>query len=67
MSTAIQQTTSLDLPGDMWYLYKEAKMYERAWVWTVDSASGWSFHFPVVTCIILSLLITIVLNTIFRR
>ncbi|HDY90484.1 MAG TPA: DUF2905 domain-containing protein [bacterium] len=28
---------------------------------------GWSFHFPIVTCIILSIILTIILNIIFRR
>ena len=31
------------------------------------SGKGWSFHFPIVTCIILSLLLTVILNIIFRR
>jgi len=28
---------------------------------------GWSFHFPFVTCIIISILLTIILNLFFRR
>lgn len=28
---------------------------------------GWSFGFPLVTCIILSILLTLVLNLFFRR
>jgi len=28
---------------------------------------GFSFHFPVVTCILLSVLLTVLLNLIFRR
>ena len=28
---------------------------------------GWSFHFPIVTCIILSIILTIILNLFFRR
>lgn len=28
---------------------------------------GWSFHFPIVTGLILSIILTIVLNIIFRR
>ena len=28
---------------------------------------GWSFHFPLVTGLILSLILTIILNLIFRR
>jgi hypothetical protein len=28
---------------------------------------NWSFHFPLVTCIILSIVLTIILNIIFRR
>jgi len=31
------------------------------------SGKGWSFHFPIVTCIIISLLLTVILNLIFRR
>ena len=31
------------------------------------TGKGWSIHFPIVTCIILSLLLTIILNIIFRR
>ena len=31
------------------------------------SGKGWSFHFPIVTCIIISLLLTVILNIIFRR
>lgn len=31
------------------------------------SGKVWSFHFPIVTCIILSLLLTVILNLIFRR
>ena len=31
------------------------------------SGKDWSFHFPIVTCIILSLLLTVILNLIFRR
>ena len=31
------------------------------------SGKGWSFHFPILTCIILSLLLTVILNLIFRR
>ncbi|MFC1607631.1 DUF2905 domain-containing protein [Candidatus Latescibacterota bacterium] len=31
------------------------------------SGKGWSFNFPVVTCIFLSLLVTIVINIISRR
>jgi len=28
---------------------------------------GWSFHFPIVTGIILSIILTIILNLFFRR
>jgi len=28
---------------------------------------GWSFYFPIVTCLILSLIITLILNLFFRR
>ena len=28
---------------------------------------GWSFHFPLVTAIILSLILTLILNLFFRR
>ena len=28
---------------------------------------GWSFHFPFVTCLILSVILTIILNLLFRR
>ena len=28
---------------------------------------GWSFYFPVVTCLILSLILTLLLNLFFRR
>lgn len=28
---------------------------------------GWSFHFPIVTGIVLSIILTIILNLIFRR
>jgi len=31
------------------------------------AGKGWSFHFPIVTCIIISLLLTVILNLIFRR
>lgn len=28
---------------------------------------GWSFHFPIVTALILSIILTIILNLFFRR
>lgn len=28
---------------------------------------GWSFHFPIVTGLILSIILTIILNLLFRR
>ena len=28
---------------------------------------GWSFHFPIVTGLIISLILTIIINIIFRR
>ena len=28
---------------------------------------SWSFHFPVVTCLVLSIVLTILLNLFFRR
>ena len=31
------------------------------------SGKGWSFYFPIVTCLILSLIITLILNLFFRR
>ena len=31
------------------------------------SGKGWSVYFPVVTCIIISLILTIIINIIFRR
>jgi len=27
----------------------------------------WSFHFPIVTCILLSIILTVILNLLFRR
>jgi hypothetical protein len=31
------------------------------------TGKGWSFHFPIVTGLILSIILTIILNLIFRR
>ncbi|MBA7481620.1 hypothetical protein ES707_17094 [subsurface metagenome] len=31
------------------------------------SGKGWGFHFPIVTCIIISVILTIIINIIFRR
>jgi len=28
---------------------------------------SWSFHFPIVTCLVLSIVLTILLNLFFRR